>query len=298
MRIAHLLAGWSLLWMSLPFEAAAAPLAPAVEEVRILLRDGKVDDAVDAGEVAIERHQQDALAWLWAGRAYGRQTMEANMLMKAKWAGRTRDALEKSVTLDPKLVDARFDLMQFYLMAPSIMGGGRDKADLQIAAIAQLDASMGELARGLAAQQEKQVQAAEQAFRSALKSNPDNARAWMSLSNLLQSEQRMADTHALWSERHAAKPDDAMAVYQLGRHAAVTGENLDAGLAHLDAFIAGGVIPDGLSIPGAHWRRGQILEKLGRHAQAVQAYELATGDDSVGELAKADLDRLNDLLRG
>lgn len=298
MRIASLLAGWSLLWMSLPFNVVAAPLAPEVEEVRNLLRDGKVEDAVDAGEAAIERHEGDALAWLWAGRAYGRQTMQANMLMKPKWAGRTRDAFERAVALDPGLVDARFDLMQYYLMAPSIVGGGRDKADEQIAAIAGLDPSMGDLARGLVAQQDEQSQLAEQSFRSALARNPDNGRARMSLSNLLQSEQRMTDTHALWSERHAAKPDDLMAVYQLGRHAALTGENLEAGLAHLDAFITADVLPEGLSVAGAHWRRGQILEKLGRDDLALQAYQWAIRDDSVGELARADHERLSERLRG
>lgn len=298
MRIASLLAGWSLLWLSLPFEVEAAPLAPAVEEVRNLLRDGKVDDAVDAGEEATEQLQQDAMAWLWAGRAYGRQAMEANVLMKPKWAGRTRDAFEKAVALDPKLIDARFDLMQYYLMAPSMLGGGRDKADAQVAAIGDLDASMGDLARGLVAQMDKQSQLAEQAFRRALASNPDNARARMSLSNLLQSEQRMAETHALWNERHAAKPDDWMATYQLGRHAAITGEHLEEGLAHLDAFLTADALPEGLSIAGAHWRRGQILEKLGRSELALEAYRHAIQDDSVGELAKADLERLSEKSRG
>lgn len=292
MRSAALLAAWSLALIALPFATPATPLPAAIEEVRDHLRNGDIDAAVDAGESATEQLADDAHAWLWAGRAYGRQAMAANLLMKAKWAGRTRDAYEKAVALDPKLVDARFDLMQYYLMAPSMLGGGRDKAEAQAKAIAELDASMGKLAASGLAQADQQPERAEALVREALSLNPDNDRARLSISGLLQNREQWDELHALWNDRLQVKPDDALAIYQLGRWSALTGKQLEQGLAHLDAFIRAGVIPENLSIAAAQWRRGQILEKLGQLTEARNALEVAMLDRAVARQAEADLERV------
>jgi hypothetical protein len=45
-------------------------------------------------------------------------------------------------------------------------------------------------------------------------------------------------------------------------------------------------------MPAAHWRRGQLLDKLGRHEDAIAALELALAGKSVAKLAQADLDRI------
>ena len=46
---------------------------------------------------------------------------------------------EKAVKLDPNYIDARFGLMEFYLMAPRLMGGGADKAREQAVEIRKRD---------------------------------------------------------------------------------------------------------------------------------------------------------------
>src|SRR5690606_26237095 len=86
-------------------------------EIRDALRRNDLDAAIEASESATGG-SADARVWLWAGRAYGRQAIEASLFTQPKWAGRTRDAWEKAVALDPELLDARFDLIQYYLQAP------------------------------------------------------------------------------------------------------------------------------------------------------------------------------------
>lgn len=294
MQIAILRAVLSLALIPIPLTSLAAPLAPPIEEVRKQLKAGDVEAAVDASEVAVESHADDAQAWLWAGRAYGRQAMEASMLTKAKWAGRTRDAWEKAVELEPDLLEARLDLIQYYLSAPGFLGGGRDVAEAQVLEIQKRSPSMGKHAEGMLARADEDLPKAEALFREALAMDSENTRARSAISALLQAGERMDEVRTLWQERLQAKPDDAMAVYQLGRWSAITGKDLEQGLAHMDAFIATGVIPEDLSLPAAHWRRGQLLEKLGRLDDAIAAYEIAAGDASMAEQVEADLERVRE----
>ena len=110
---------------------AAETLPAAIAEVRTQLGKQDLDAAIDAAELSQKAMPDDARTWFWSGRAYGMQAMQANILMKAKWAGRSLEAYEKAVVMDPALTEARYDLMQYYLFAPSMLGGGRDKAEAQ-----------------------------------------------------------------------------------------------------------------------------------------------------------------------
>jgi hypothetical protein len=54
---------------------------------------------------------------------------------------------ETAASLDPNHVDARMGLIEFYLLAPGILGGGKDKAQKTAAGIALLDPSQGYIAQ-------------------------------------------------------------------------------------------------------------------------------------------------------
>ena len=66
----------------------------------------------------------------WAGFTARRRTA-SNFFKAASLAGKVRNEFETAVRLDPNNVDARSDLGEFYLEAPGIVGGGRDKAEAQ-----------------------------------------------------------------------------------------------------------------------------------------------------------------------
>lgn len=281
-----------VLVLSLPAPAASLPLAPEVEKIRSAIRAGDIDAAVEASDSATEQRPNDALAWMWAGRAYLRRALAASLLGKPRWAVRTRDAWETAVTLDPRLVDARFNLMEYYLQAPGILGGDRDKAAIEARIIAGIDESIGKLAAGVIAQIATDDAGAEAAFRESLALDPANHRARMALSGLLQRLERGEEAFRLWRERLDAAPEDAVARFQFARLAASRGEQLEYGLQNIEAFIATVEIPDNMSLNEAHWHRGRLLEKLGRLDEARSAYEIAQTDASIGEFALADLERI------
>ncbi|MCK7595381.1 hypothetical protein [Pseudomarimonas salicorniae] len=280
------------LLLALASPALFADTLPAqAQQIREALRGNDLDRAVEIAEAASE-DSKDARVLVWAGRAYGRQAVQASVFTQAKWAGRTRDAWERAVEIDPDMLDARFDLIQYYLQAPGFLGGGRDKAESQVAAIGQRDAGLGKLAASILAFSDKDAARGEALQREAAELSPDNGRVLLAYSGTLQRGEKWAESEALWRARLARVPGDAMARYQLARLAAIRDDKIEEGLALIDAFIAAGEVPDELSLPAAHWRRGQLLEKLGRIEEARAAYELGKADPSVKQMAEADLKRL------
>lgn len=274
-------------------QAQTPPLPAAAIEVRDVMGGGDLDRAIELAEAWAEREPQNAQAFLWLGRVYGRQALEASVFTKLSWAGKCRDAWETAVKLDPANIDARFDLLSYYLQAPGVAGGGRDKAEATLPEIDAIHPSYGQLARGQMAAADQNLAAARSHFEAAVEADPASIRARTALANLHLREQRHADARAVWQQALQLKADDVYAVYQLGRLAAVTGEELEAGLQQLDQFLAVEDKPSDLSVEGAHWRRGQILAKLGRTDEARAALQLASaGDKQVAELAQADLKKL------
>jgi len=89
------------------------------------------DRAVSACEKAVSLAPNRSEPHLWLGRAYGEKADHSNFLSAAGLARKVRTEFEKAVELDPSSMEARSDLAEFYLEAPSIVGGGQDKARAQ-----------------------------------------------------------------------------------------------------------------------------------------------------------------------
>ena len=292
----------ALLWLTLLLGATVEPvqaqvvLPAAVESVRKQLRDGNIDQAIEAGEAAVESLEKNAHAWFWLGRAYAQQAMRVGMLSKPKWAGKTREAYEQAVALDPSHMDARFDLMQYYVVAPGFLGGDTDKALEQATRLRQQDPMMGKLAEAMLAFHDDRPADAERAYRDALALAPANPRAQVSLSMYLQNDPpRWDEVEALWTQVLAKNPDDLLAHYQIARVAALTGRKLESGLEHIDRYLADpAYTSEYTSMAAAHWRRGLILEKLGRRDDALAAYGEAVRLQPSLKAAQEDLERLRD----
>ena len=78
----------------------------------------------------------------WLGRAYGRQAQQAGG--EAFFLARkVRTHFEKAVELDPDNIEARFDLLEYYLQASIFVSGGLTKAREQAEEIAKRNAEEG-----------------------------------------------------------------------------------------------------------------------------------------------------------
>jgi tetratricopeptide (TPR) repeat protein len=110
------------------------------------LEAGRYENAVDLFGQAIQIDATNALYYLWLGRAYGHQAEQTNAGEQFFLARQVRKNLEKAVTLNPDLIEARLDLLTYYLQAPSLLGGGIEKAQAQAGEITKRDPDQGALA--------------------------------------------------------------------------------------------------------------------------------------------------------
>ena len=79
---------------------------------------------------------------LWLGRAYGEQAQhaEGDAFFLAR---KVKKHLETAVTLNPDNLDARSDLLDYYLQAPPLVGGDAAKARAQAQEITKRNAEEG-----------------------------------------------------------------------------------------------------------------------------------------------------------
>ncbi len=175
------------------------------------------------------------------GDAYGNRAQKASLFSAAGWARKCQAAYEHAVSLDPASVRAHQSLMMYCLQAPGFLGGGKDQAYAQAAAIKKIDLLQG-----------------QQAY-----------------ATLYLQEKKYAEAFALFEEILQSSPDNYPVLYQVGRLAAVTGEHLDRGIACLQRCLTLPVPPDAPEHAKAHWRLGTLLEKQGDKSGARMAYEAA-----------------------
>lgn len=272
--------------------AAVTPLEPEAIGVRQLLRENRVDDAIARGEQVTEQLPQSANAWLWLGNAYGRKALSANLLGKAGWAAKCRDAYERAVALAPRNPDARFALMQYYAQAPGFLGGGIDKAQAQVVELQKIGPAWGHMGRAILLAVDDKTEDAVAAYRDAVAAEPGNFRALLGLISLHLRASQNAEARAVVDAALARDPQDPVGLYMLGRIAVEDGQRIDAGIQGLDAYLALDNRPDELPVAAAWWRKGLLLEKAGRKDEAVDALKRAVSLDANLDGAQKDLQRL------
>ena len=278
--------------LSSPYASAAAPDSDPVATIRGAIQRGDKDAAIAAGEAATASPNASAEVWHWLGIAYCDKALTASLLSRLGLAHKCQAAYEKAVALDPKNVDARNDLAEFYIEAPSIAGGDTAKARAQATEIAKLDAVRGHLLLGQIEAKDENFTAAETAFKQAIADDAKNPRGTIALGNLYVNQKRWDDANAFWRQRLGDAELELIAHYQLGKIALLSGQGLTEGAEHLRTYLRSPVRPDSPSWADAHWRLGLVLEKLGRRDDALAELREAVRLNPKHPQATKDLERL------
>src|SRR5260370_18480250 len=149
------------------------------------------DRGISACELAVNLAPQNSLYHLWLGRIYGEKADRAGFMSAAGLARKVRSEFERAVELDPKSWQARTDLAEFYLEAPGIVGGGKDKALKQAEALASLNPAMAHYTNGRIAEKNKDTATAEREYRAAIEASHGGAHAWLNLALFYRHQNRL-----------------------------------------------------------------------------------------------------------
>ncbi|MBI3800274.1 MAG: tetratricopeptide repeat protein [Deltaproteobacteria bacterium] len=112
---------------------------------RIAFASKQYNQAATWFEKAVQLDSGNSDYHCWLGRTYGQQAQHAGG--EAFFLARkVKTHLEKAVELNPDNIEARFDLLEYYLQAPLFLGGDTAKAKAQAAEIAKRNAAAGKKA--------------------------------------------------------------------------------------------------------------------------------------------------------
>jgi predicted Zn-dependent protease len=164
--------------------------SPSDPEIRIRLGKACIkirewDKAVQEMEKAVQLQPANAKYHLWLGRACGMRASHSSFLTAMGWARRVLREFETARKLSPADLDVRFDLLEYYLNAPGILGGGRQKAEAEAEAIARLDATKGRTARAAILIKNKEYDSARKELTQATLDNPRSVSANKDLADFL-----------------------------------------------------------------------------------------------------------------
>lgn len=259
--------------MSLAIALPLAAQTPLIEQGRALMNHGKTQEAADVLEKAVAATPKNAEAHYLLGGAYGQLAQKASMFSQMSLASKAKSELETAVTLDPNHVDARFALLQFYMVAPGIAGGSEEKAIEQANEIKKRDALMGHRAWAFIFNRQKKSDQARAEYIAAVREQPNSPKTHIALAQFYINEKNFdGATH---EAEMAVKldPNYMPGWFWVGRTIAGTETNHARGEEALHKYLAYTPKPDEPGLHRAHFWLGQIYEKTGRKAQAKAAYE-------------------------
>ena len=259
---------------------------------RIAIVDGDAEAAASWLERATRLDPRSATYHRWLGRAYSRQVRRANRFKQLRLAKKIRRSFQTAVALAPDDVEARHDLLQFYLIAPGFAGGSVDKARAQAQAIRDRNPMLGRVAEGWIAEAGKDDALAEREYAGALAEYPDSAAPYIALGALYQRTKQWDKAFDTYERLLEARPNEAGAYYLIGRTASLAGANLVRGEEALKAYLAKKPGDGDAPLSSAHYRLGVIYELRGRVAEAKAQYEAALRLDPREPEARKALERL------
>ncbi len=226
----------------------------------------RVDEAVKLAERCVEANPKVALCHNSLGGALGTKAIAAGIMSAMGYATKIRDAFKTAVELDPKYTDARFNLMQYYLQAPGIVGGGKGKArDLAEETAKVLPAAGALMRAGLLLEDDKTAEAEALALRTAVGDDPDLQDQQRDLlfgaASQYASNKRWADAARLYGEVIKRFPDSEWGHYGLARTFHEQGKCNEAVPVYERSLAV-------KARAQAHFRLGQCFNTLGDKAKA------------------------------
>jgi tetratricopeptide (TPR) repeat protein len=171
----------------------------------------RFDEAVSLGEQCVAAHPKLSGCYLARGNALGAKAEHASPVSAMGYARRIRDSFVKAVELDPHNTDARFALLDYYMQAPALVGGGKGKARELAAQTSGINPAAGALMQAQLAIADRDFAQAESTLLAVQPGNDemvaDRQRDLLAaLGQRYQAEKRYADKERLLQVLHNRFP--------------------------------------------------------------------------------------------
>jgi tetratricopeptide (TPR) repeat protein len=276
----------------------AASRNPQNAEIQLLLAKTYAemqqhDAAIASAEKAVALDPQNSVYHEWLGRVYGNKAEHAGMFSGLSLAKKTRKEFETAVRLDERNFSARQALIEFDCSAPGIAGGGEDKAQPQIASLAQLDASEGHYAAGNCRRQKKDFATADAEFTKALESNPKSPNLIYDIGDYAVKHSQPDRLISVADSGEKVAPADPRAKFYRAVAFVLTKTRATEAERLLRDYLQHAPTRTNYPHPShAHEWLARLYESQGRKQSAIDEYEAALQADPKNRSARESIKRL------
>jgi tetratricopeptide (TPR) repeat protein len=249
--------------------------------------------AVTSLERAVQLAPKDSEYHDWLGKAYGRRAEESIFLSAMSWARKTHREFEIAVELNPQNLEAQRDLIRYEMNAPSVVGGGDDKALKHIDALEKIDAIQGQLAHGEFFATKKRMPEADEVFGKLLESDADRAGVYFEVSDYYRDRANAEKMAEAIDKAGHVDPEDRRLKFYKGVLLVIQGKSPIEAETLLKSYLA--TVPNNSDLPphaAAREWLGKLYESLGRFSEAAEQYRLSLTLDPHDKRVEEDLKRV------
>lgn len=261
---------------------------------RVYFALGDWDKAVRNCERATQIEPRNAEFQLWLGRSYGEKASAAGPFSAFSLARKSVAAFSAAHTLDRQSAEITRALGEYYANAPSIVGGGHEKA---LALASELEAAHPADAAWLRAEVASNAGNYEQAEREYLQSihlEHDSASTLFEYARFLRARKRWEDFEKTLERAMSSARINPSDRYDIAEMLFRTNRKLPVAAQQMRAYIQSGHPDESAPMFRAHFLLGEVLLKTGDVNQAAAEYRSALSlastyrpaADALGRLGK------------
>lgn len=233
------------------------------------------DEAIRACEKAAALDPQNSEFHEWLGRSYGLKAENVGALRAFTLVRKVKAEFERAVSLGKDNVMAHADLAEFYIEAPSFMGGDKTKARKLAETVSNRDTAE---AHYMLARLEEKLGArtkAESEFKSAIETSGNLAHYWVDLAGFYRRTGRLNDMESTINKAREARLDDGIALFDGATVLLQGGRNFPAAVEMFRQYLSLEKFAEDGPAFLAHYRLGTLFEKQGKPQDAAREYRAA-----------------------
>ena len=233
--------------------------------------ENDVEKAVDESEKALELEPNNAEIQYGYGAAIGMKAQSAGIIKQAFLAPKIKKAFLRAVELNPNHIQARLGLAQYFMMAPSIMGGDEDEGWKQVDEVVKLDEFLGRTAKAGFLLRVKKNDEAENEFKALAVSMSKDWRVWHRYGYFCMRLERY-DNAIEHFKKYVELRSDTADSYQSLAEALLKKGSVDLAMVNLNKSLS----LDKEYVP-AIISMGEVYQAKGQKKEARETYQRAMG---------------------
>jgi tetratricopeptide (TPR) repeat protein len=243
---------------------------------RVYYAQNKAEPAIHQCELAVANAPYDSENHMWLARAYGYKAAHASPFSALSLAVKVHNEFERAVQLDPENFHAMSDLGEYYVAAPSLIGGGLDRAQALAARMQPKFPAQSHRLLALVAEKKKDPAAAEAEYLAAVDAGK-TAEAYINLGDFYRRQNQ--PDKMLDALRSAVATDWRNGPPLVDAASTLTEAHNSPQLAIslLRTYLVSSAKTDGAPAFKVHLQLGGLLAQDGDVAGAHREYLAATG---------------------